>query len=49
MTDINLDTVELKNANVTAIVADKQVSVEVKDKDAEDKSMGDKTAEVLPV
>lgn len=45
MTDMNLDNVELKNANVTAVVGDKQISAEIKDKP----TLADKAAEVLPV
>lgn len=43
MTDINLDTVELKNAEVVAVVGDKQISAKV-----EDKSTADKAKDVLP-
>lgn len=46
MTDINLDTVELKNVNATAVVGDKEVTVEVKDKD-QDKKV--EASDVLPV
>jgi hypothetical protein len=46
MTDINLDTVELKNAAATAVIGEKQVSVEVKDKDEADKAQADETSPV---
>lgn len=37
MTDFNLDNVELKSANITAVVGDKQVSATVADKAEVDK------------
>ncbi len=46
MTDINLDTVELKNVNATAVVGDKEISVEVKDKN---EKKADQASDVLPV
>lgn len=46
MTDMNLDNVNVKTANVTAVVGDKEISAEIKDKN---KNLPEQAKEVLPL
>lgn len=48
MTDINLDTIELKNAEIVANVGDKQISAKVEDKADAEKARAEQAQEVLP-
>lgn len=50
MTDINLDTVELKNANFEAVVDDKVIKASIQDKAAAEKAeTSEGPVEALPV